>query len=329
MASDDVLTEGEIDALMESVDDGEDSADASDDGKYRRFDFGAREHSLLREFTAFESVLERQADLLGAQLDAAFSIEFIVRSLPPSLLTVSDALATLGRAVGVTTSALVPLPGPVFAIASSELLSFVVNAYFGGSSSGEAEEGGEKNSLTPSELRVAERLSEIQFRALCEAWADKVALEPGEEPATLGVPDRLEMVPRGDLLLRLAFHLHAGDHESELIMLMPFMDLEPYRERFAPPKQKNVDPTDSWEPFFRRELPVIELEVAGVLSTKSMSLSEVLTLAKGSVVPLAPPEQVRLLVDEVTLAEGRYGSFEGNKAVQIQRLSGLLRPPSA
>ena len=52
MASDDVLTEGEIDALMESVDDGTSAADAADDGQFRRFDFAAREQSLLREFTA-------------------------------------------------------------------------------------------------------------------------------------------------------------------------------------------------------------------------------------------------------------------------------------
>jgi len=60
-----------------------------------------------------------------------------------------------------------------------------------------------------------------------------------------------------------------------------------------------------------------------VLDTRSISLADLLELRPGAVLPLAPPEEVRLLVDGVTLAEGRYGTFEGMKAVQLTRLGNL------
>ncbi|MEM1142805.1 MAG: FliM/FliN family flagellar motor switch protein [Pseudomonadota bacterium] len=319
-----VLSEGEIDALMESVDDSDFSADAGDDGQHRRFDFGAREHSILRNFTVFDSVLERHAELLAKALDRTFSIEFLVRANPPSLVSVADTLASLERVIGVTTSTLKPLPGPAFALATAETLSFVVNAYFGGGAV-TSEESDAKSSLTPSELRMAERLADLQFGLLTEAWDEKVQLQV-EDQNTLGVPDRLEMVPRDDLLLRLGFHLHAGEHESELVLLMPFLDLEPYRERFSPPKQKDSDLVETWEAFFRRELPYIEVEVAGVLNDTRMPLGEVMELERGTVIAIQPPEEVALRVDEVTVARGRYGSLKGSKAVDVQELSGLLRP---
>ena len=106
---------------------------------------------------------------------------------------------------------------------------------------------------------------------------------------------------------------------------MPFAALEPHRERFTPPRKKGDAVTgQSWEPFFRRELPGIELELAGVLATRSIALADLLQLQAGAVIPLAHTDQVSLKVEDVTLAEGRYGSFEGAKAVQVQRLASLL-----
>ncbi len=319
-ASDPVLTEGEIDALMESVDDRAAGNSGADDGQYRRFDFAAREQSLLREFTALTSLMERQAEMLGDALDKAFSIEFAVRSEAPVLLSVADVLAALDRAVAVTTTTLSPLPGPVFVVSPASLLSFVTNAYFGG---GNAAAQATRESLTPTELRIAERIAEQQLTCLVEAWQDKLALESGEL-ATLGVADRIEMLPRSDVLLKLTFTLSVGEFEGRGHVLIPFSELEPYRARFAPPRSKDeTDKGSGWEPYLRRELPGIDLEFAAVLDTRSISLADLLELRPGAVLPLAPPEEVRLLVDGVTLAEGRYGTFEGMKAVQLTRLGNL------
>lgn len=322
MASDDVLTEGEIDALMESVDDENGAADNADDGQYRRFDFGAREHSLLREFVALESLLERHSEALGKSLEDGFSLEFFVRPDKVQLMSVADALASLERATAISNCTLAPLKGQVFFVIPGGFLSFVVNAYFGGGKAKLSQS--ERTILTPTELRVAERIAERQLRCLREAWSEKLSLEPGDL-VTMGTPDRLEMMPGGDLLLRLRFKLLSDDQEMYLDVFLPFAELEPYRDRFAPPKKKDLAANvDSWEPFFRRELPGIEIEVAGVLATQPIALAELLQLARGSVIPIAPPEKVSLKVDDITLAEGSYGSFEGNKAVQLEKLASVL-----
>lgn len=321
-ASDEVLTESEIDALMESVDESAAGNPDADDGEYRRFDFAAREQSLLREFTALTPLMERQAELLGVALDKAFSIEFAVRSEAPVLLSVADVLAALDRAVAVTTTTLSPLPGPAFVVSPAALLFFVTNAYFGG---GNAATQNTRETLTPTEIRIAERIAEQQINCLVGAWQDKLAMEGGDL-ATLGVADRIEMLPRGDILLKLTFTLAVGDFEGRAHVLIPFSELEPYRARFAPPRSKDdVEAGSNWEPYLRRELPGIDLELAGVLDTRSIALADLLELRAGTVLPLAPPEVVRLQADGVTLGEGRYGTFEGMKAVQLARLGNLDR----
>jgi flagellar motor switch protein FliM len=61
------------------------------------------------------------------------------------------------------------------------------------------------------------------------------------------------------------------------------------------------------------------------LASRPIALAELLSLSRGSVVPLPAPGDVSLQVEGVTLAEGRYGSFEGMKAVQLERLGRQTR----
>lgn len=323
MAGDEVLSEGEIDALMERVEDAGNEPATGDDGQYRRFDFSARERSLLAEFTKLPGLLERQAEALGDALADAFALEFIVAPQPPALTTAADALASLERHVAISNASVSPLEGQAFVVAPATLLSFIVNEYFGGSRN-TIPDPASRGAPTPSELRLAERLAQQMFESLKNSWEEQLALEFGDLQ-TLGVPDRLDALPPGELLLRLEFALSGGDQSSSLQLLLPFAPMEPYRERFAPPR--GVDekaPQSSWESYFRRELPGIALELAAVLESRSMSLAKLLELEVGAVLPMAAPTHVELRVDQTALASGRYGSFEGSKAVQIEKLAGAL-----
>ncbi|MEE4109780.1 MAG: FliM/FliN family flagellar motor switch protein [Halieaceae bacterium] len=325
MAREDVLSAGEIDALMESVDNGADGAGAPDDGEYRRFDFTARERSALREFTALDALVERQAALLAAEFETVFSIEAQVRAEAPLLRTVADTGAALGACIAVSQVELAPFDGGAVVITPGPLISFVVNRYFGGGSL-PSPAASERSSLTPTELRLGERIASLALNSLAASWQDRLAIEPGALQ-TRAVADAIEALPSSDLLLQLGFTVTAGDVDGRIQVLLPFADLAPHQPRFAPPRkqQEARDEDASWAPFFRRELPRLEIEVVACLASRPIALAELLSLSRGSVVPLPAPGDVSLQVEGVTLAEGRYGSFEGMKAVQLERLGRQTR----
>ena len=323
MAREDVLSEGEIDALMESVDDGADGACASGDGEYRRFDFTAREQSALREFTALGGLAERQAALLAADFEAVFSIEAEVRAEAPRLRTVADTAAALDTSVAVSQAELAPFDSGAFVVTPAPLLSFVVNHYFGGRSL-PAPVATERSALTPTELRLGERVASLALNSLAASWQDRLPIEPGSVQ-TRAVADAIESLPPSELLLQLVFTVTAADLDGRIQVLLPFAALAPHQLRFAPPRKQQEVPDEqaSWAPFFRRELPRLEVEVVARLASRPIALAELLSLSRGSVVPLPAPGDVALQVEGVTLAAGRYGSFEGMKAVQLERLGAL------
>lgn len=320
MAKEDILSEGEIDALMESVDNGVDGAGASDDGEYRRFDFTAREQSALREFTALDGLAKRQAAMLAAEFEAVFSIEAEIRAEAPRLRTVADTAAALGTCVAVSQAELAPLDSGVFVVTPAPLLSFVVNHYFGGGSL-PAPAAMERSALTPTELRLGERVASLALNSLAASWQDRLPVEHGNLQ-TRAVADAIEALPRSELLLQLAFTVTAAELDGRIQVFLPFAALEPHQPRFAPPRKQQEVPDEqaSWAPFFRRELPRLEVEVVARLASRPIALAELLSLSRGSVVPLPAPGDVTLQVEGVTLAGGRYGSFEGMKAVQLERL---------
>lgn len=308
MADSDLLNEEEIDALT-----------SDDDGAaYRPFDFTSRERTLLGQFTALAGINERHADGLGRALADTFSLDFTVDAQSLQLSSYGDLAMATEPTLGLATLDIAPLGGPCHVLMPPELLSLLVNQYFGGGRNALPAQQS-RSSLTPSELRLAERLAGLVGEAMAAAWADKLALRPGE-PTVVMHPDRLESVPARDVALLLAFDLAVGDWRSSLRVVIPFALLEPHRQRFAPPR-RGAEEGPGWEPYLRRELLQVPVEVSGVLCSRELPLAELLTLRIGSVLPIEVPAEAELRVEGEAFAAGKYGSHDGRKAVKLTRLA--------
>jgi flagellar motor switch protein FliM len=317
MAGSDLLSEGELDALTG------DSTAAS--GGYRAFDFTAREQSLLNQLTLLPPLQERHAEQLAHGLEDVFSSEFEVSAAGLRVLACEEVLVSLAESVAVTTLDLPPLAGHCHVVCPAPLLSQLVNDYFGGVR-GESVANVQRATLTPSELRLAERVAEQVVAALVAAWADKLPLEPGP---TLTVPhvDAIASLPRADKLVQMVFAVSLNELTSEVALLLPFAALEPWKQRFsAPRKSATEDAGQGWGPHLRRELPAVKVDVAVMLASRELTLGEVLGLKVGSVIDLAVPDEVDLCVEGVRLASGRYGAYEGHKAIKITGFVGPEGP---
>ena len=167
-----------------------------------------------------------------------------------------------------------------------------------------------KQLVEKQKLRFNYGLTEKQFRRLfVEAKRDKAP-----------TPDKLEAQPARDVALLIGFDITAGEFRGQLQLALPLAALESHRERFAPPR-RSAETGPGWEPYFRRELRAVPLELTGVLCTRDYALADLLALRVGSVLPLEMPADVELLVEGEPFARGSYGSHEGRKAIKITRLA--------
>lgn len=317
MAGNEVLSEGELDALMSSVD-GAPEGGASD-GQYRSFDFTSREQSLLAQFVTLKPVIERHAELLASALDSVFSQAFTLEPASLQLVTFGDLAMSLDETVGIATLNIAPLPGNSHIISNPDLLSYLVNQYYGGGRTASPATRS-RTALSGSELRMAERLAELVLETMTPAWADKLALAPGELSIDM-YPDALAAEPPGDLALCIPFTVGLEDGSSQIQVVLPFAALEPHKARFAPPRRREREQkAPSWEPYFRRELLDVQVELAAVLGSRDISLAELLDLRVGAVIPLPMTGSAALCVEGEPFGSGEYGAHKGHKAIKIRAL---------
>ena len=199
-----------------------------------------------------------------------------------------------------------------------ELLTTLVNHYFGG---GSLPAPMMPSRVTPSEQRIGERVSKTFFRAMSEIWSDRFPLTFGDLFIDI-TPDRFSMLPKSLGLAVVPFQVSISDNESHLVrLLIPFDTLEAHEESFMPltTAEPRATSYSAWEPEIRAVLPEVSVEVRGELCELKATLRTLLQMQVGTTIPISEPSEVELFSEADSIAVGRYGAFDGFKAMQFIR----------
>lgn len=318
MAEEEVLTEGEVDALMDSFTDGEGQGTATGAGEYVPFDFSTREQTLLAQMPALKKLNEQHALALAAAITDQYGFVAQVSVAEIELLKLDQAFDNISDPSAINFAKIAPLSGTSYVVLPGALLSFFVDLYFGGSNTGSSVEF-TRDSLTRTELRINEVMVEKFFGTLADSWREKVPLTP-QAVGFETKPGYMQAGSPDDMALRFPFEIKVGEWVSSIDWITPYASLEPLRQTLGSlavevkPQQKNSD----WENHFVEELNQVQLDVSGSFDSGHVSISEVLNLKAGAIVPLKMPADVTLCIENVPFYRGEHGVLNGNKSIKIR-----------
>jgi flagellar motor switch protein FliM len=321
MTSKDVLSEGELDALMDSVSEGDISLEDTGTGSScRTFDFSTREQALLAQMPALKNINEKHALALALGIQKQYKIHSQVGLDEVRLVKLDQALNSIKGPSGINLIKVAPLNGVSFVVLPGKLLSFFVDNFFGGALGGSHEESARK-SLTPTERRINDVLTEGFMLTLKEAWSEKVTLNP-ELSSFETNSDFLQAGSPDDQALLFSFSVKVGEWQSAIDWIVPYAAMEPLRKKLGISGTDLQPPQTSshWEAHFRRGLAQVELEVSGVFAPSQVSISEVLNFKPGSIVPLKMPTQVTVFIEGQPFSSGEHGVLNGNKSIKIMEM---------
>ncbi len=323
MNSGDVLSEGELDALMESVASAPGSQqDAGEQPHCKPFDFSTREQTLLAQLPALKNLNEKHCLALAQGITQLYKIpvQLDVETIQPVKL--DQVLAGIPLPSGINLLEIAPLNGNSVLVLPGDLLSFIVDQFFGGGSNG-ANASLNRSQLTPTEKRINDVLTEKFLSTLAEAWKEKVALSP--LPASFETtPDFLQAASPTELALLFPFSVKAGEWQSSVKWIVPYAALEPLRGKLGNPaaEQKLPRGNTDWAAHFRRELQFVDLEISGRFVSRPATIAEVLKLGPGSIVPLRTPTEVTVFIGNQPFSTGEHGALNGNKSIKIKEIIG-------
>lgn len=205
---------------------------------------------------------------------------------------------------------------PLWARVERLFLNACVDCFFGGQFDSQSTVSGK---LKRSEIAMIERLARVIGTSLTKSWS-VVCETPVRYTGYLHDKDEVEMDLDEEDVLVAKITAAFGEEQIDAIDLVQSIDglveIEPQLNRSASKDVCETDPV--WQQCLKESVEEVFLPVRSVLGRPTMQLSELSRLAIGDILPVAPTDNVPLIVGDRVFAQGSIGEQNGGVAFQIK-----------
>jgi flagellar motor switch protein FliM len=315
MAEADILSQDEIDALLHGVDSGSvDTSPGPAPGEVRGFDFATQVRIVRGRMPTLEMINERFARLFRISLFNLLRRSPEISVAPVQMLKFTEYVHTLHVPTSLNLIKLNPLRGTGLMILDPKFVFAVVDNFFGGSGRFAKIEGRE---FTPTETRIINMLVQQAFVDLREAWSPIAEIQPEYLSREIN-PHFANIVSPTEIVVITKFHIELDGGGGDLHITMPYSMIEPLRELLdAGVQSDRVEKDERWMHALREEIEDAEVELTTVLGRTQVTLSQLLDLKTGDILPCDFQGRVTLLAEGVPLFRGSCGRSRGQHAVKI------------
>lgn len=318
MATADLLSQDEIDALLHGVDDGdiETESDVEEGLESKTFDFNNQERIVRGRMPTLEMVNERFTRYFRVSL-----FNFLRRSAEISVSGIkiqkfSEFVQGLFVPTNLNIIRFKPLRGRALVVIEPGLVFTAVDNYFGGG--GEFYNKIEGREFTPTEMRIIKIILEMIFKDLEEAWRPVLALELEYMSSEVN-PAFANIVSPVEIVVVSTVHIELEGGGGDISIAMPYTMIEPIRDLLDAGISSDQGDSDNnrWQMTLRTEVMRAEIEMKSILAEKEIKLGDVLNFKVGDVIPITLPEEVLLRAESVPIYTGKVGLSAGNYAIKV------------
>ncbi|GAA5110629.1 flagellar motor switch protein FliM [Alloalcanivorax gelatiniphagus] len=319
MAQDDLLSQEEIDALLNGPGGDEDSQPERDK-RPKAYD-PASQHRVIRErLHALDIINERFARLFRVSL-----FNLIRRSADITVDSVRyQSFKDFARNLPVPTNlnliAMKPLRGTGLMVFPPSLVFMVVDNLFGGD--GRFVTKSEGREFTNTEQRIIQRILRLAIDGYQDAWKSVYALDISYLRSEIQAKFANITNSPNEIIVNTTFHLEVGNLSSDFQVCMPYSMIEPLREQLNNPILDGREGTSdyTWGHRMAGEIRQSEVELVAEFLTVPSRISQVMKLKPGDVLPIELPDTVTARVDGVPVLECEYGSRNQQRALRVTRV---------
>ena len=317
MMTSDLLSQDEIDALLNGVDSGaiETEEPPQDPTVARTYDFASQDRIVRGRLPTLEMINERfvRTWRIGLFNLLRRSAELSVRGI--ETIKFSEYLHSLYVPTNLNLIKFKPLRGVGLIVFEPKLVFTMVDNFFGGDGRYPAKIEGRE--FTATEMRVIQLLLKQTFADLVDAWAPVMPVD--FEYITSEVnPHFANIVSPREYVVVSRFHVELDGGGGDLHVTLPYSMLEPIRELLdAGIQSDRVHDDDSFRVTLHEQLRGAEVTVSSVLAHKQLSLRQLTGLKVGDILPIDLPKAVPVCVEQVPVFTGEFGISNGLNAVKI------------
>ncbi|HEC73520.1 MAG TPA: flagellar motor switch protein FliM [Methylophaga aminisulfidivorans] len=317
MAVHDILSQDEVDALLNGMGDDDDnrSTEQVDNGASRPYDFGNEERIIRGRMPTLEMINERFCRYLRISLFNMLRRSAEISAGGVQVMKFSEYIHTLFVPTSLNLIHLHPLRGTGLVVFEPKLVFTILDNFFGGDGRFQARIEGRE--FTSTELRVIRMVLNICFKDLTEAWSP--VMEVDFEFINHEVnPQFANIVSPSEVVVISTFHVDLDGGSGDIHVTFPYSMLEPIRELLDTGLQSDRSMDDGrWEKSMREEIMLADVELWANLAESKLSLSQILKLKPGDIIPFDMPKQVVTMVEDIPMFRSTFGEHKDKSALKI------------
>jgi flagellar motor switch protein FliM len=321
--ADQILSQEEIDALLNAMDSGEvtieEPSQAKAKSEARPYDLTSQSLMLRDQFDALDEVYDKFINLLNVSLTASLQRSIEVKMVSKEIVKFGEFLQAFSNPTGFSIYSMEPLIGSALLAVEPALALSLIDCMFGGS----GRPLSKMREFTRIEQRMLERFYKAVIFELEQAWRVAFSIEICQKRTEIK-PEFVNLVSPGDLVLIFVFSINGEDFSGNIHICTPFLMLEPIKDKLSSRYLREKDRAH----VFRGQLSVLlrdtQLNMVAELGQSTTSIGQILNLNEGDIIKLnnGPQDPIVIRVEGVPKYVGMPGIVKGSKAVQV---SGLIQ----
>ncbi|SFB25157.1 flagellar motor switch protein FliM [Acetitomaculum ruminis DSM 5522] len=316
----DVLSQNEIDNLLQALNSGElDVNEMSDEPEVqiKDYDFARPAKFSKEHLRTLEIIFEHYARLLSTNLTVYFRKNIQVDVINAEAVTYSEFANALSNPVLLSVVEFAPLKGNIIIELASNLGFAIVDRLL----------GGEGNSLerirdfSEIELTIIERIMKVCVDILREPWENVVELDPYLERIETN-SQFAQIISPSEMTAIVTINLKLGNVEGLMNICLPYICLEEVMDKlntkfWYSSRQESDD--KSYRDSIEGMLTKVDVPVKAVLGKSAISVSDFSYLQPGDIIRLDTKidEELSVYVGNIEKFKALPGATKDNYAVRV------------
>jgi flagellar motor switch protein FliM len=315
----DFLSQDEVDALLKGVsEDAEEPKDEVDPTAVRPYNMATQERIVRGRMPTLEVINERFARQLRIGLFNFMRRTADISVGPIRILKYNQFIRNLVVPTNLNLVQVKPLRGTALFIFDPNLVFLVVDNLFGGD--GRFRTRVEGRDFTQTEQRIIQRLLGVVFEEYERSWKpvyelkfEFVRAEMNTQFANIATPNEVVVVT--------TFNIEFGSTAGEFHICLPYAMIEPVRDLLNSSVQTDQLGVDKrWLRLLAQQVQTAEVELVATLGQAAVTFNQILEMRAGDVIALEIPKAITAAVDGVPVMECRYGQFNGQYALKVEKM---------
>ena len=319
--ADQILSQEEIDALLNAVDKGEVDVSEAKKGpvedSVKRYNLTSQNRMLRDQFDALEEVYDKFCTSMDTSLTTNLQQPVEVEFVSTEMIKYGEFISAFTNPTGFGIFNMEPLIGSAILAMEPKLLFSLIDCMFGGN----GKPTDEIKEFTIIEQRMIKRIVLDILKKMEEAWKVVYSLKFSLKKIE-SKPEFVHLVNPNELMLIILFSIKGEVFSGNIHLCISSLMLEPIKEYLSSRYMTEKDMENTWVSQIQNLLKNTNVTLIAELGKTRKTIGNLLALKVDDVInlPTGTQDLININVENVPKYQGFPGIVKGNNAVEITGL---------